>query len=655
VGPSRWRRGVPDEPPDLLARFRQLFALFTVVTALSLPLQLTLGSAVPAERRAVALLAVAGVGVWAVAVLRSGGRWWWLDIAVAAPLYVLATTYPSRMVVFPLFFVLLFQRALDGGVVRAYAGAAVLAAAWEAAAVADTGLTVDGATVLTAGGAVLATMVLRRVRVLTQSASRAARRDAVLSASTRAFLGAHQREQVVEEVASTGVVLADQQGAACEVWEERGEGWDVVAAAGPGRSDPIAGQRLPAAVLEAFVAGEPRKLARVDAHALQAALGVPILFDSYLIAPLPRETGPPAAVVVSCPEEPDEDLLVLLRRYVAEAALAEDRAALLAQLGEREARLTSIIQHSSDVIAVLDQRGRFTMINRSGEVRFGHRSRDVVGRSLFDLVHPADHELLARAIDPEHGTSSLPVNCRLGTADGRWRHVETYVTAQADGAEGYVLNVRDVTDRKALEAEIVHRAFHDPLTNLANRALFADRLVHALDRSRRTEEPVAVLLIDLDDFKPVNDTYGHQAGDSVLVELAERIRTEVRESDTAARLGGDEFAVIVEDAGDVHAVAALAARLQVAMSGPVLLGPVDVCTVGVSIGVARSSLASTPDTLIRRADEALYGVKFGRKGRVSFAEHDAGPAPVTSPAGPSGTSAVAVQGRETLDPVIAAT
>jgi diguanylate cyclase (GGDEF)-like protein/PAS domain S-box-containing protein len=636
LAPSRRRVGEAADPRHLLARFRRLFALFTVVTALSLPLQLSLAPGV--HDRLVALVAVAATVGWSIAVFRTEGRWWWLDLTVVAPLYVLATAFPSRMVIYPLFFVLLFQRALDGSFVRAYAGAMVVYGAWEAAGITNGEFTVDGATLATACGVVFATMVLRGVRLLTQRSSRAARRDLALHDSARALLGADDRTGVIEEVARAGAALAEQDGAACEVWEERGDGWHVVAAHGELRHERIAGDQLPAVVTDGFVAGEPWVLHRDEAHALQASLGVPTRYESYLIAPFPRVHGPRAAVVLCCPEEPDEDLLGLFRRYVTEAVLAEDRAVLLARLAEREARLSSVINHSSDVIAVLDADGRFTMINRSGEVRFGHRSKDVVGRHLNDLIHPADQATVSAALDGEHGSSGLPINCRLATADGRWRHVESYLTAQGGGDEGYVLNVRDVTDRKALEAEIIHQAFHDPLTELANRALFTDRLVHALDRSRRTEEPVAVLLIDLDDFKPINDTYGHQAGDTVLVELADRLRTEVRESDTAARLGGDEFAVIVEDASDVGALAALASRLQVAMSGPVLLGPVDVCTVGVSIGVARSSAASTPDTVIRRADEALYEVKFSGKGRVGFADRDPGP-------GISGAAALPRQGQ----------
>jgi diguanylate cyclase (GGDEF)-like protein/PAS domain S-box-containing protein len=520
--------------------------------------------------------------------------------------------------------------------------------AWEAvrspAEVAAGAVAIAAAALVFAGGVVVA-LGLSGIRIHLRRRARAARREAVLSASARALLAAHDEVGVVEEVVRTAVRLAEQPGATCEVWEEDAGRWDVTVADGARRSHAIAGDDLPVVVTAGLGAGVPWMLGREQAHTLQTALQVPVRYESYLIAPLPRASGPRAAVVLSCPRQPDADLLGLLTRYVTEAALAEDRAVLLDLLAEREARLARIIDHSSDVIAVLDRHGRFTMINRSGEVRFGHRSVDVVGRDVLDLIHPDDRPAVAEVLATGQGTAGRPIGCRLATADGRWRHVEAHLTVQEGGEEGCVLNVRDVTDRKALEAEIIHQAFHDPLTKLANRALFTDRLGHAIDRSRLTGEPVALVLVDLDDFKPVNDTYGHQAGDAVLVELADRLRTEVRDSDTVARFGGDEFAIVVEDAGDPDALASLVSRLEVATSGPVVLGPVDVVTVGASIGVATSSPASTPDTLIRRADEALYSVKFGGRARgggeagVGFVVRDPGPPPPAADDDPASTPA----------------
>ena len=131
---------------------------------------------------------------------------------------------------------------------------------------------------------------------------------------------------------------------------------------------------------------------------------------------------------------------------------------------------------------------------------------------------------------------------------------------------GIVLNTRDVTEQQVLQDQLSHQAFHDPLTDLANRALFRDRVEHALDRRRRPDEPTAVLFLDLDNFKTLNDSLGHSAGDELLVELAARLRNCVRAGDTAARLGGDEFAILLEDTGDAEDVAQ---RISEALAVPV--------------------------------------------------------------------------------------
>jgi diguanylate cyclase (GGDEF)-like protein len=116
--------------------------------------------------------------------------------------------------------------------------------------------------------------------------------------------------------------------------------------------------------------------------------------------------------------------------------------------------------------------------------------------------------------------------------------------------QGLVFNTRDVSERKELEEQLTHQAFHDPLTDLANRSLFRDRVEHALALRRSLDEPISVLFIDVDDFKTVNDSLGHSAGDELLLQVADRIRSCLREGDTAARLGGDEFAILLEDGSD---------------------------------------------------------------------------------------------------------
>jgi len=180
---------------------------------------------------------------------------------------------------------------------------------------------------------------------------------------------------------------------------------------------------------------------------------------------------------------------------------------------------------------------------------------------------------------------------------------------------GIVLNTRDVSERTALEAQLTHQAFHDPLTGLANRALLKDRAEHALSRSRRGKEtPPVLLFLDLDNFKMVNDSLGHAAGDSLLVEAARRLLACVRASDTAARLGGDEFAVFVEDSADDVSCTQVAERIIAALGRPFGIGGREVF-VGASLGIAAARDGDGADSLLRNADMAMYLAKTRGKGR----------------------------------------
>ena len=198
-----------------------------------------------------------------------------------------------------------------------------------------------------------------------------------------------------------------------------------------------------------------------------------------------------------------------------------------AELDRSEQRFRSLVQNSSDVITVVDGSGTITYQSPSIGRVLGHESSALLDTSYFDLVHLDDHADLAALIDSatlREGTN-IAAELRMLSGDGVWCHVEVLGTSLLDDAHvaGIVLNARDVTERKELENQLAHQAFHDPLTNLANRALFADRLDHALKQAARRRRPLAVLYFDLDGFKGINDTLGHVAGDLVLQEVAARL------------------------------------------------------------------------------------------------------------------------------------
>ena len=170
-----------------------------------------------------------------------------------------------------------------------------------------------------------------------------------------------------------------------------------------------------------------------------------------------------------------------------------------------------------------------------------------------------------------------------------------------------MLNGRDVSERKEFEEQLAHQAFHDPVTHLANRALFNERVRHAVARSLREGIGMAVVFIDLDDFKTVNDSLGHAAGDRVLLEVAQRISTSIRAADTAARFGGDEFAILLEDVYDIQSAAETAERILESLGRPLELDHNDiVIRASLGISVAEAGAGTDADELIRNADAAMY-------------------------------------------------
>jgi len=210
---------------------------------------------------------------------------------------------------------------------------------------------------------------------------------------------------------------------------------------------------------------------------------------------------------------------------------------------------------------------------------------------------------------------------RLRRADGTDVPVQvtaSWVAEERDGLAAHlVMIVEDITERKALEAQLVHRSMHDPLTGLPNRLLFQDRLWHALERGRREDTPTCVLITDLDGFKAINDELGHPMGDLVLVTFAERLRSVLRASDTAARLGGDEFSIVCENTENADAEI-LADRLRAAVTEPLPLSGTTV-TVGLSIGIGSVAGGLEPgdvyERVVREADDAMYADKTRRRHR----------------------------------------
>jgi diguanylate cyclase (GGDEF)-like protein/PAS domain S-box-containing protein len=279
--------------------------------------------------------------------------------------------------------------------------------------------------------------------------------------------------------------------------------------------------------------------------------------------------------------------------------------------------LRSAFDNAPTGMAVVTPDGVVTACNRALRLLVGRTEQELVGRALFEVTHPDD---LASALDSceRLRTSDQAVlhhECRLVHADGStvWVLVSSArVPAQPGRPAHLIMHIQDIGERKALEAEIVHRSLHDPLTGLANRVLLFDRIAHALARADRTASPTCLFLLDLDGFKDVNDTHGHAAGDELLQQFASRLGAALRPGDTAARLGGDEFVVLCEDTSEEQA-GLIAERLRAAAAWPFDL-PVGRVVISASVGVSTSSDPSDdPAELVRRADLSMYAVKRARR------------------------------------------
>jgi len=312
-----------------------------------------------------------------------------------------------------------------------------------------------------------------------------------------------------------------------------------------------------------------------------------------------------------------------LRSLATQVSLALESAALTEEVHRRtsEARFGSLIRASSDLITVLDSDARIVYQSPSIERVLGYTPDEVVGTSFASLLPQGEQSRLlhllddAAAYDGAAGTAVL--DCTLRHRDGEALHFEIQHTNLLDDehVRGIVLNSRDVSERKAFEEQLQHQAFHDPVTGLANRALFAERVRHAVARARRDHIGLAVIFIDLDDFKTINDSLGHAAGDRVLLEVGKRLGTSIRASDTAARFGGDEFAVLLEGVESAQEAADTAERIIEALALPLSVEHKELVTrASMGISMVAGEAATDAEEMIRNADAAMYIAKRDGKG-----------------------------------------
>ena len=309
-------------------------------------------------------------------------------------------------------------------------------------------------------------------------------------------------------------------------------------------------------------------------------------------------------------------LVIIIEGESQARRLESEVDAATAQLAAREDRFRSLVETSSDVIWILDADGLVTFVTPSAERVLGYRPADCEELPLWGFLHQDDVERARAAVANAIATGEVgEIEWRMRRSSGEWAicdsTLRSLLTDPAVG--GVVVNLRDITERKTLEQQLIRKALHDPLTGLANGALLRDRIGLALGRARRGT-PCALLLVDLDDFKAVNDGLGHASGDQVLITVARRLVQAVRPGDTVARLGGDEFAVLL-DSHEQLAPEIVANRIQELLREPMLVYGHELFAPA-SIGLATSEGTEDAEALLRDADAAMYIAKGKGKSQV---------------------------------------
>lgn len=330
----------------------------------------------------------------------------------------------------------------------------------------------------------------------------------------------------------------------------------------------------------------------------------------------------PVRVTVSPLRESDNRRVAVIeditRQRRAEEAFAES-----------EGRFRQLFENSVDALLIHDEEGRIVDCNVEAYRSLGYTREELLALSMKDIaedvVSGEEREAMSGETPWQRAMSGRPGK-PVGTRENRHRRkdgttfpVEVALSSMNYGGRRMILSaVRDITERKAREERLSHQAFHDSLTGLPNRALFMDRLEHALARGERRELGITILFLDLDDFKDVNDSFGHETGDRLLVEIGSRLASCVRSADTVARLAGDEFTLLLEDIAELREAVRVVERIETVFGNPVRIGARELA-VTASIGVVvEMGSGRSPRELLNNADTAMYRAKNAGKARYEI-------------------------------------
>jgi diguanylate cyclase (GGDEF)-like protein/PAS domain S-box-containing protein len=471
---------------------------------------------------------------------------------------------------------------------------------------------------LIVGASIVAFMlVIARVVGLVNQNERALARERALRAANLALVEAATPDEIAAVAFhTTGLLLAGAgEARLCRV---RSEGLVLVTGAGAA-SDVLPSWTI--ALLEE-AAATPQRRVELPAGA-HGDLELPPSATHVNVFALTAREGR-RGLLVAAGWAPFSPILIdALAALCASVSLALESAALAGTAYRRanEARFASLIQNASDLITVVDRAGIVSYQSPSVERILGLAALEVAGTPFANLLVPSDRARIGRLLGTMQagGAQSLSFECTLIHSDGRMVKAEVVATDLTgdEHVRGIVLNGRDASERAVYEQRLTHQAFHDAITGLPNRTLFTDRVEHALAFAAREHNRTAVIFLDLDDFKTINDSLGHAVGDEVLKRVAWLLLDAVQKTDTVARFGGDEFAILLEDA-DPLVAADLAQRLVRGFQIPLSVGETTML-VSPSIGIAVSGDGGEREqidagTLIRNADAAMYMCKREGKG-----------------------------------------
>jgi len=473
---------------------------------------------------------------------------------------------------------------------------------------------------------ILFALVVARMAGLIRQRERHIVREQILAASAIDIVAATSRDQICSAALTAVPSLVGETVLArlCFIGELTAD----VVALGAEPAAPTLSWSLPIEACDSLLASVGSYVGGGTALQAQArtALRVPSQTAGLFVLELsPRASGRTRGVLLIAGEhEPSRAAQHALVALGTQVSLALESKALTQELHRRssEARFRSLVQHTHDLITVLDANATVIYQSPSIEQALGFTPEEVIGTRFDRLLVPGPQSRLLRVLadGPTHfGSDAEVMECSLSHRNGGTRQFEILYTnlLEDEAVHGIVLNGRDISERKAFEAQLEHQAFHDPVTQLPNRALLNERVRHALARARREDTTLAVIFLDLDDFKTINDSLGHVAGDQVLLEVAKRLATSIRVSDTAARFGGDEFAILLEDTTGPEEVADTAERIVEQLMKPLNVeGKEIVVRASLGLSVLDHQSPADADELIRNADAAMYIAK--RDGNGSY-------------------------------------